>query len=86
MILAAPCPQIPISLAAVAAATGTSANYLGLLIRQKKLHGIKRQRQWYTTRDEIARYQADVAAATMPRGRPKSQLLVLPIARNPAEG
>ena len=71
-------------LTALAAATGISANYLGLLIRQKKLHGIKRQRQWYTTRDEIARYQADVAAGKLPQGRPKGQLLVLPIKRNPA--
>ncbi len=72
-------------LTVLAAETGVSANYLGLLIRQNKLHGIKRQRRWYTTRDEIARYQADVAAGELPQGRPKQQLLVPPITHNPVE-
>ncbi|MBA3824590.1 MAG: Fic family protein [Ktedonobacterales bacterium] len=65
-------------LAALAPQVGFSANYLGLLIRGRKLHGIKRGKLWYTTLDEIARYKAEVADPEHPQGRPRHELLRLP--------
>jgi Fic family protein len=59
------------TLAALAPQVGFSANYLGLLIRGRKLHGIKRGKLWYTTLDEVQRYKAEVAAPDHPQGRPK---------------
>lgn len=65
------------SLAELAPLVGMDANYLTLLIRKKRLHAIKRQQRWYTTLEEVQRYQAD-AAADHPRGRPPKHLLIPP--------
>ncbi len=56
-------------LADLAPLVGMDANYLTQLIRKKRLHAIKRGPRWYTTLDEIQRYQAD-ATGEHPRGRP----------------
>jgi Fic family protein len=58
-------------LAELAPLVDMDPNYLTLLIRTKRLHAIKRGRRWYTTLDELERYQAD--AAHHPGGRPPKE-------------
>lgn len=53
--------------------TGESAEYLSLLIRKGRLAGTKRNGRLYSTREAVARYRADVAARTVPRGRPRKR-------------
>lgn len=59
---------LPLSL--LASDTPYSAAYLALLIRKGRLAGSKREGRWYSTRAALARYQAEVAAGSIPRGRP----------------
>ena len=58
-------------LSELAAVTGESAEYLGLLIRKGRLAGEKRDRHWYSTVAAVERYRAAVAAKLAPRGRPR---------------
>jgi Fic family protein len=58
-------------LAELANATTHSAAYLSLLIRKGRLAATKRGGRWHSTRAALARYEADVAAGTFPRGRPR---------------
>ena len=50
-----------------------SAEYLALLIRKGRLAGTKRGGRWHSTRAALARYEAEVAAGVVPRGRPSSK-------------
>ncbi len=50
--------------------TPHSAAYLALLIRKGRLAGTKRAGRWYSTPSALARYQAEVANGSIPRGRP----------------
>ncbi|RRR65834.1 MAG: Fic family protein [Candidatus Viridilinea halotolerans] len=59
---------LPLSL--LARDTPHSAAYLALLIRKGRLAGTKRAGHWHSTRAALARYQAEVAAGSVPRGRP----------------
>lgn len=59
-----------LSLADLARGTPHSAEYLALLIRKGRLAGRKRGGRWHSTRAALARYEAEVAAGTIPRGRP----------------
>lgn len=47
-----------------------SAEYLALLIRKGRLAGRKRGRRWYSTQAALDRYQAEIEAGLVPRGRP----------------
>lgn len=60
-------------LAELATGTAYSAEYLALLIRKGRLAGTKRSGRWHSTRAALARYEAEVAAGSMPRGRPRSR-------------
>lgn len=60
-------------LAELATGTAHSAEYLALLIRKGRLAGTKRVGRWHSTRAALARYEAEVAAGVVPRGRPRSQ-------------
>lgn len=57
-------------LADLAMGTTHSAEYLALLIRKGRLAGSKRGGRWHSTRAALARYEAEVAAGLIPRGRP----------------
>lgn len=57
-------------LAALARSSGYSAAHLGWLVRQGRLHAIKRGGRWYSTPEAIARYAEEVAHGVAPRGRP----------------
>jgi Fic family protein len=59
-------------LAELADDTTHSAAYLALLIRKGRLAATKRGGRWHSTRAALARYEAEVAAGTFPRGRPRS--------------
>jgi fido (protein-threonine AMPylation protein) len=50
-----------------------SAEYLALLIRKGRLAGSKRGGRWHSTRSALARYEAEVADGSIPRGRPPNQ-------------
>lgn len=56
---------------------GMEANYLTQLIRKKRVHAIKRGQRWFTTLDELRRYQAD-ATTTHPQRRPPKDPLIPP--------
>ncbi|MFV9505353.1 MAG: Fic family protein [Oscillochloridaceae bacterium umkhey_bin13] len=60
-------------LAELAIGTTHSAEYLALLIRKGRLAGTKRDGRWHSTRAALARYEAEVAAGIVPRGRPGRQ-------------
>lgn len=60
-------------LAELATGTPHSAEYLALLIRKGRLEGTKRAGRWHSTRAALARYEAEVAAGVIPRGRPRHQ-------------
>lgn len=62
-----------LSLAALAQGTTHSAEYLALLIRKGRLAGTKRG--GHSTQAALARYEAEVAASVVPRGRPRSREL-----------
>lgn len=64
-----------LSLAELAIGTAHSAEYLALLIRKGRLAGTKRGGRWHSTRAALARYEAEVAAGVVPRGRPRSREL-----------
>jgi Fic family protein len=51
--------------------TPYTTNYLGWLVRQGRLAAVKRGGRWYSTRDALARYRAEVAAGRVPPGRPR---------------
>ncbi len=51
--------------------SGFSVNYLGWLVRNSRIAGIKRGRLWYSTPAAIERYKSEVAQKILPRGRPK---------------
>jgi Fic family protein len=57
-------------LAVLATESPYSAEYLALLVRKGRLPARKQQGRWYSTRAAVARYQQEVAAGGMPRGRP----------------
>jgi Fic family protein len=57
-------------LAELAAGASHSAEYLALLIRKGRLAGTKRGGRWHSTRAALARYETEVAAGAIPRGRP----------------
>ncbi len=71
------CAVVPdeewLPLADLARGTPHSAEYLALLIRKGRLAGSKRSGRWHSTRAALARYEAEVAAGVVPRGRPRSQ-------------
>jgi Fic family protein len=60
-------------LAELAANTAHSPEYLALLVRKGRLAGSKRGGRWHSTRAALARYEAEVAAGVVPRGRPSSR-------------
>ena len=60
-------------LAELAAGGRHSAEYLALLIRKGRLAGTKRGGRWHSTRAALARYEAEVAAGAVPRGRPPAR-------------
>ena len=60
-------------LAELARGTPHSPDYLALLIRKGRLVGSKRGGRWHSTRAGLARYQAEVAAGTIPKGRPSKE-------------
>lgn len=68
---AADCTEA-LALAMLAEGSPYSAEYLALLIRKGRLEGVKRGRQWYSTQAALARYRAEVVAATYPAGRPRA--------------
>lgn len=45
-----------ISLHEASKLTPYDANYIGLLIRKKRLHAIKQGGKWYTTKDDVRAY------------------------------
>jgi Fic family protein len=51
--------------------SGLSVNYLGLLLRQGRIAGIKRGRYWYSTLAALERYRQEVETGQYPSGRPK---------------
>lgn len=57
-------------LAVLAPGSGYSAAHLGWLVRQGRLHAIKRGGRWHSTPAAIARYAEEVAQGVAPRGRP----------------
>ncbi|MEI6046191.1 MAG: Fic family protein [Chloroflexota bacterium] len=59
------------SLPELAHESGWSANYLGLLLRQGRIAGIKRGRYWYSTRAALERYRQEVETNQYPSGRSK---------------
>jgi hypothetical protein len=60
-------------LRAVAAECGIDADYLGWLLRAGRVAGAKRGGRWYVAPAAVRRYQAEVAAGTIPTGRPRRQ-------------
>jgi Fic family protein len=60
-------------LAELATGSAYSAEYLALLIRKGRLPGTKRGGRWHSTRAALARYEAEVAAGVVPRGRPRRE-------------
>lgn len=58
-------------LSELALGTPHSAEYLALLIRKGRLAGAKRGGRWHSTRSALARYDSEVAAGLVPRGRPR---------------
>ena len=60
-------------LATLAKETGYSVDYLGWLVRQRRVAVVKRGRCWYSMLDAVRQYKAEVEAGSMPRGRPKSE-------------
>jgi Fic family protein len=71
------CAAVPdeawLPLGELARDTDQSAAYLALLIRKGRLAGTKRGGRWHSSRAALARYQAEVAAGVIPRGRPRRQ-------------
>lgn len=72
------CPKAPEeiyqSLTQLLPESGFSVNYLGWLVRQGRISGIKRGRRWYSTSSAIQRYKAEVAQKMYSPGRPKKRL------------
>jgi Fic family protein len=62
-------PYIP--LRALAAGSGYSVNYLGLLVRRGHLAALRRGGRWFSTPAALAQYQAEVREGLRPRGRPR---------------
>jgi len=50
-----------ITLGEASGLTPFDANYLGLLIRKKRLFGIKQKGKWYTTREAVKEYMSQNA-------------------------
>ena len=66
-------PEVPYqSLSALAQVSGYSADYLGWLIRKGRIDAVKRGKFWYSTKDAIEQYKAEVDEGNMQRGRPKN--------------
>jgi Fic family protein len=57
----------------VAAACAIDAAYLSWLLRVGRVAGTKRGGRWYTSDAAVQRYQAEVAAGSVPTGRPRRQ-------------
>ncbi len=70
------CSAVPdaayVPLAQLAAESPYTTNYLGWLVRQGRLAAVKRGGRWYSTREALAGYRADVAAGGVPPGRPRN--------------
>lgn len=70
------CAAVPddewLPLSELAQGTRHSAAYLALLVRKGRLAASKRGGRWHSTRAALARYEAEVAAGSIPRGRPPS--------------
>jgi Fic family protein len=49
------------------------ADYLGWLLRAGRVAGAKRGGRWYVAAAAVRRYQDEVAAGTIPTGRPRSR-------------
>lgn len=47
------------------------ADYLGWLLRERRVAGQKRRGRWYTSEAAVQRYQQEVASGAVPRGRPR---------------
>jgi len=73
------CSAVPdasyVPLAQLAKESPYTTNYLGWLVRQGRLAAVKRGGRWYSTREALARYRADVAAGGIPPGRPRHDSL-----------
>lgn len=73
------CAAVPadewLPLSELAQGTRHSAAYLALLVRKGRLAASKRGGRWHSTRAALARYEAEVAAGSISRGRPPSHRL-----------
>ena len=58
----------------LAAGTGYSVNYLGLLARKGQIEAVKRGGRWYSTRTAIEHYKHEVELNPLPSGRPRRNL------------
>lgn len=54
--------------------TPFDSNYLGLLIRNGRLFGVKKRGRWYTTEDAVRQYMKNSARVEIPKNRMKSFL------------
>ncbi len=60
------------SLSALAQVSGYSSDYLGWLVRKGRLNAVKRGRLWYSTKEAIEQYKAEVDEGKIKHGRPKN--------------